>query len=117
MKYVWEGYQLIAELDVDNEVIRQYYYEEDVNGDGGVGKLLGFTEGDDYYTVISDNVGNVTAVLNEQGEVVNRYVYSPFGELLEEEEGVELPIGFNTKIEDETGLVYYNNRYYSKQLG
>ena len=48
---------------------------------------------------------------------MNKYAYSPFGELLVEQEQVTLNIGFNTKYEDESGLTYYNNRYYSHSLG
>ena len=32
-------------------------------------------------------------------------------------EQVKLNIGFNTKYEDESGLIYYNNRYYDSELG
>ena len=48
---------------------------------------------------------------------MNTYSYSPFGELIVEQEEVKLNIGFNTKYEDESGLIYYNNRYYDSDLG
>ena len=69
------------------------------------------------YVVISDNVGNIIKVIDSQGTTMNKYAYSPFGELLVEQEQVTLNIGFNTKYEDESGLTYYNNRYYSHSLG
>ena len=69
------------------------------------------------YFVISDNIGNISSVIDNQGNTVNKYAYSPFGELIIEEEGVDLNIGFNTKYEDESGLTYYNNRYYDSELG
>ena len=46
--------KVVVELDESNQVIRECYYKEDVNGDGGVGKLLGFTERNDYYAVINN---------------------------------------------------------------
>ena len=48
---------------------------------------------------------------------MNTYTYSPFGELIVEQEEVKLNIGFNTKYEDASGLIYYNNRYYDSDLG
>ena len=48
---------------------------------------------------------------------MNTYAYSPFGELIVEQEQVKLNIGFNTKYEDESGLIHYNNRYYDSNLG
>ena len=51
------------------------------------------------------------------GNIINSYAYSPFGELIVEQEEVKLNIGFNTKYEDASGLIYYNNRYYDSDLG
>ena len=128
MKFIYNDWLLIGELDSEGTMTRQYFYSDDANGDAGVGKLLGFT---DYiggiegiiapesktYVVISDNVGNIIKVIDSQGTTMNKYAYSPFGELLVEQEQVTLNIGFNTKYEDESGLSYYNNRYYSHSLG
>ena len=58
----------------------------------------------------------IIKVIDSQGTTMNKYAYSPFGELLVEQEQVTLNIGFNTKYEDESGLTYYNNRYYSHSL-
>ena len=67
--------------------------------------------------MISDNVGNITSVIDSQRNIINSYAYSPFGELIVEQEQVKLNIGFNTKYEDDSGLIYYNNRYYDSELG
>ena len=48
---------------------------------------------------------------------MSTYIYSPFRKLIIEQEQVKLNIGFNTKYEDESGLIYYNNRYYDSELG
>ena len=56
-------------------------------------------------------------MIDKQGNIINSYAYSPFGELIVEQEQVKLNIGFNTKYEDESGLIYYNNRYYDSDLG
>ena len=56
-------------------------------------------------------------MIDKQGNIINSYAYSSFGELIVEQEQVKLNIGFNTKYEDESGLIYYNNRYYDSNLG
>ena len=55
-------------------------------------------------------------MMDSRGNIINSYAYSPFGELIVEQEEVKLNIGFNTKYEDESGLIYYNNRYYDSDL-
>ena len=127
-KFIYNNWLLIAETDANGSVTREYSYSDDANGDAGVGKLIKFT---DYtsitggllsaesknYFVINDNVGNITSVIDSQGNIINSYAYSPFGELIVEQEQVKLNIGFNTKYEDESGLIHYNNRYYDSNLG
>ena len=56
-------------------------------------------------------------MIDKQGNTINSYAYSSFGELIVEQEQVKLNIGFNTKYEDASGLIYYNNRYYDSDLG
>ncbi|MBK1884708.1 RHS repeat-associated core domain-containing protein, partial [Luteolibacter pohnpeiensis] len=51
------------------------------------------------------------------GQVVARQEYDPFGDKIIHE-GIDLPIGFSTKYQDEeTGLLYYGYRYYDPQTG
>ena len=127
-KFIYNNWLLIAETDANGNVTREYSYSDDANGDAGVGKLIKFTDYTDKtggllsaesknYFVINDNVGNITSVIDREGNIINSYAYSPFGELIVEQEQVKLNIGFNTKYEDESGLIYYNNRYYDSELG
>ena len=127
-KLIYNNWLLIAETDANGSVTREYFYSDDANGDAGVGKLIRFIDYTDKtggllsaesknYFVINDNVGNITSVIDKQGNIINSYAYSPFGELIVEQEQVKLNIGFNTKYEDESGLIYYNHRYYDSDLG
>ncbi|MBK1884785.1 RHS repeat-associated core domain-containing protein, partial [Luteolibacter pohnpeiensis] len=51
------------------------------------------------------------------GQVVARQEYDPFGDKIIHE-GIDLPIGFSTKYQDEeTGLLYYGYRYYDPVTG
>ena len=68
----------------------------------------------EYY--VTDGNKNVIEMRNVSGAVTTSYSYDPFGNL-------PLPMednyfGFSSEYYDgETGLVYYNYRYYSPQLG
>jgi RHS repeat-associated protein len=91
---------------------------------GGVGGLLMLTAHASPNTncfVSYDGNGNVTALLDSAGGgALARYEYSPFGELLRATGPLAIanPFRFSTKFwDDETGLLYYNYRYYSPLVG
>ena len=76
-------------------------------------------DGNTYYYVTDGNK-NVTGLLDQAGTRVAEYVYGPFGLLLSAEgELADVnPFRFSSEYaDDETGLIYYNYRYYSPQLG
>ena len=69
---------------------------------------------------ITDGNKNVTALLDASGNRVAEYVYGPFGQTVSAT-GSMAPINpfrFSSEFhDDETGLVYYNYRYYNPNLG
>ena len=69
-----------------------------------------------YY--IADGNKNIIALKDSSGADVSTYAYTPFGSLENPVDGDENPFRFSSEYaDDETGLVYYNYRYYSPQLG
>jgi RHS repeat-associated protein len=136
--YYYEDWNLVAELiqdhsqthdplNPDDSTVRKYFWGLDVaglrsgwpgnrQGAGGIGGLLAILDDDKVLLPIADHVGNIRTVLDAQtGEVVARYDYSPFGELIAESgpEADRCPFRFNSRYEDsETGLLCYNYRYY-----
>ena len=69
-----------------------------------------------YY--IADGNKNIIALKDSSGADVSTYAYTPFGSLENPADGDENPFRFSSEYaDDETGLVYYNYRYYSPQLG
>jgi len=65
-----------------------------------------------------DGNKNIVGLVDEAGALVNSYEYSPFGALATNEEIVENPFKFSSEYHDEqTGLVYYNYRYYNPENG
>ena len=54
---------------------------------------------------------------DSSGADVSTYAYTPFGTLENSVDGDENPFRFSSEYhDDETGLVYYNYRYYSPEL-
>jgi len=71
-----------------------------------------------YYQ--TDALGSVTGLVNSSNQLVNRYQYTPWGELEtgESKYATYDPLGFTARErDDETRLYYYRARYYDPQLG
>ena len=137
VRFVHDGYQMIAELDhtfatgtglEGSRVNRTFLWGPDVSGTmsgaGGVGGLLSTTYQGVTYQVCSDANGNVTGLVPTSGPgagtLVARFDYDPFGNRITNTgPDVELcPFGFSTKYTDsETGIVNYELRDYSPMLG
>ncbi|MBU0706222.1 hypothetical protein KJ807_03335 [Patescibacteria group bacterium] len=73
------------------------------------------------YYFLNDHLGSVDAVLDEQGNVVERRDYLPYGQerfVHEELNAPDTEQGFTGKeLDSETGLNYYGARYYDPITG
>ena len=116
-KYVYDGYKLVELYDNDTLLASFTWQPESVGGlDVPVSMVY---EGDTYYYVTDGNK-NVTALLDAAGFRVAGYTYGPFGQVLSMDGALAEvnPFRFSSEFhDDETGLVYYNYRYYSPSLG
>lgn len=129
-RYLYDGWSLIAEFSVNGGTLtlaRSYTWGLDVACSlldaGGVGALLqirDYSIGKDYFPSYDGN-GNIAGLFDaDAGNIVAAYEYSPYGEVLRCEGmyAKENPFRFSTKFtDDETGLVYYGQRYYSPSQG
>jgi len=128
-KFVYDGWNLIAEVDGGNNILRSYSWGQDLSGDlesaGGIGGLWFIQDHipvtDTYHFLAYDGNGNITGIINATDQSVSaRYEYSPFGELIRASGPLAQanPFRFSTKYWDqESDLVYYGFRYYSPSLG
>jgi RHS repeat-associated protein len=124
-KFVYDGWNPIAELDASGALLRSYVWGQDISttlhGAGGVGGLLLISQGGNNYAVGYDGTENVTTLVKtSDGTVAASYEYDPFGNTLKSlgAYAATNPIAFSTKYLDrETGLIYYGYRYYSPQTG
>ena len=116
-KYIYDGYKLVELYDNDTLLMSFTWQPESV---GGLDVPISMAyEGNTYYYVIDGNK-NVTALLDLAGNRVANYTYGPFGQVLSMDGSLaEInPFRFSSEFhDDETGLVYYNYRYYSPSLG
>ncbi|MBU1017762.1 LysM peptidoglycan-binding domain-containing protein [Patescibacteria group bacterium] len=70
------------------------------------------------YYYLSDHLGGVDAVLDEEGNVVERRDYLPYGGERMTEGSADEDYGFTGKeLDKETGLYYYGARYYDPVIG
>lgn len=133
--FLYEGWNLIAEMDVNAAVprlARSYEWGPAIDGVGGTGGLLLIRDhlvpaangppASQSYAPTYDGNGNITELVNlTTGQVDARYEYGPFGEALRVEGRAiaeKNPFRWATKYFDtESGLSYYGHRYYSADLG
>jgi RHS repeat-associated protein len=67
-----------------------------------------------YYHYASDEMGSITHIVDEEGEIRNCYEYDAFGNFVVQEETVKNRFGFTGEIRDAlTGQYYLRARFYN----
>src|SRR5947209_758899 len=126
-KFLYDDWNLIAEVNNTNSVIRSYSWGLDlsgtVQGAGGVGGLLTLTvvTNSANYSVGYDGNGNVASIVSAaNGAMSANYEYGPFGETIRAEGPAANPnpCRFSTKFtDDECDFLYFGYRYYNPSGG
>jgi RHS repeat-associated protein len=125
-RYLYDGFNIIAETDTSNNLQRTFTWGLDLAGSfttsDGVGALLQIDDiaAGKVLSAIYDGNGNVASLVNASGNLEAIYEYDPSGNLLrcEGTYAKNNPFRFSTKWQDdETGLINYGVRYYSSCLG
>jgi RHS repeat-associated protein len=127
-RYVWDGYNIAAEIVVDEVTpstnVTYYTWGLDLSGTlqgaGGVGGLLAVVRSDGTFFPCYDANGNITEYVDGSGEIRAHYEYSPFGETIAQSGDLAdtFTHRFSTKPFDaETSLVMYQLRPYAPGLG
>jgi RHS repeat-associated protein len=129
-RWLYEGWNPVAELNGAGTLVREYVWGSDLSGSwqgaGGFGGLLWVIAPptgpniNAHYAAYDGN-GNVMGVVNGTDRTWSaRYEYGPFGEVVRATGTMAAanPFRWSTKIQDEdTGLNYYGYRYYSAGVG
>jgi RHS repeat-associated protein len=116
LRFVYDGYKLIEILDGlnSNSVLQKIVW----NGETPF-SITDTASSITYYYVLDANK-NVSDMIDTSGTVRAHYEYSPFGKIIAQsgDKADENPIRFSSEyFDEELGLVYYNFRYYSPELG
>ena len=123
VRYVWVGMLVMQERDGNNAVKVTYTRGPDLSGTmegaGGIGGLLARTDAYSNTFYYGDGAGNITALIDSSGNVMARFRYDSFGNLLSES-GPLADVNsyrFSSKeYHERSGLYYYDYRYYSPNL-
>ncbi|HOJ77411.1 MAG TPA: RHS repeat-associated core domain-containing protein [Bacillota bacterium] len=114
--YVFEGTEPIYEKRLSDGRIKSYVY--------AFGKHLARVDGNigdpnaKVYYYHTDHLGSIKAVSDEAGKVVYQSDYHAFGTQFAKDGEFDETHGFNGKeFDEDTGLYYYNARWYDAELG
>jgi RHS repeat-associated protein len=126
-RFLYDGWNLLAELDADGKPIRTYLprARTKVSGtaESASGGVLAVFDGEDHaHFTLQDGMGNVIGwMAADPARPSAQYRYGTFGEPLGlggPEAARHNPIRFASQYSDpETGLVYFGHRYYQPSLG
>ena len=121
LSFVYDGYKLIEERNAldSNVAVRKYVWQPEALG-RDVPLTVYDAATDKTYYYHTDANKNVTELSDEAGNVVAHYEYSPFSSLTKVtgDYAGSNPFRFSSEyFDEETGLVYYNYRYYTPELG
>ena len=121
--FVYDGPQVVQELD-NGELERTFVYGEFIDSPIA---LYQENTGEIYF-YIRDRRANIIGLVDVNGNVVEKYEYTPFGQMtiydadgmmiFDNESAIGNPYGFTGRRWDpESELWYYRNRMYSDYLG
>lgn len=123
--YIYDGNVVIQERDVNNLPTVTYSRGKDLSGSlegaGGIGGLLSWTDNDAQQTAFyhADGNGNVTMLINTSQAVVAKYLYDAFGNTLSLAGSLvyaNLYRYSSKEAHQNSGLIYYLYRYYDPNL-
>ncbi len=126
LKFLYDGWNLVAELDANRAVVRSYLWGTDLSstfeGAGGVGGLLAVnvaTNG--VHFPAYDGNGNIAGLVSAaSGAITARFEYGPFAEPIRVSGPIAkaVPLRLSTKyLDGDTGQYYYGYRYYDPSTG
>ncbi|MFE9889078.1 RHS repeat-associated core domain-containing protein [Streptomyces scopuliridis] len=83
----------------------------------GLDEYLTRTESGRTQIYLTDALGTVVGLADQDGTVATRYTYDPYGQPTASGAESGNPYSFTGRESDGTGLLYYRNRYYDPETG
>ncbi|MRR31996.1 RHS repeat-associated core domain-containing protein, partial [bacterium] len=122
-RYVYLGRLVIQERNVGNTPTATYTRGLDLSatwdGAGGIGGLLARTDLNGAAFYHNDGAGNITSLINSQGQIQARYIYDPFGNLVSKRgplADANLYRFSSKEHHPHSRLYYYGFRFYEPNL-
>lgn len=111
-RYIYDANgNLLAEADGTNAITRYYIH--------GNGLLAMVTSGNQPYCYHFDATGHTVAMTDAGANVVNRYAYTPFGAISNQQETISQPFKYVGKygvMSEPNGFYYMWARYYDSSI-
>ncbi len=130
IRYVYDGLLPVEEIEWAGTAIgtpvavRQLTRGTDLSGSlegaGGIGGLLAYSNGTTRAWYFADGNGNVANLFKSDNNVAAAYVYDPFGRRLSATGSLALSNTYQWSSKEHhepSGLVYYLYRYYNPETG
>jgi len=116
VKFVYAGDQIVAEYDASDNLLRKYIYGPGIDEPVCMIEESGGYEGTYYYHY--DALGSVVMLTDEEGNAVQFYDYSVYGQVSAWDENHPNRFMFTGReFDKDTGLYYYRARYYHPEIG
>ncbi|OHB79807.1 MAG: hypothetical protein A2Z25_07690 [Planctomycetes bacterium RBG_16_55_9] len=114
-RYVYDSDHVIAEYDGNNNLLRKYIYglctDEPIC-------MIEVADSNSVYYYHFDALGSVVALSDSNGDTVQTYEYSVYGEVAVEDANHTNPYMFaGVRYDIEIGLYYNRARYYNSFMG
>ena len=111
-RYFYDGQNILYELDGSNTILARY-----THGPGIDEPLIMERDGANYY-YHADGLGSITHITDAAGNIVQRYEYSAYGEIVTQDGNLSNLYTYTSREYDpESGLYYYRARYYDAEIG
>jgi len=114
-RFIYDGPHVIAEYDGNNNLLRKYVYGPHIDK---LVSMIEVTDSNATYYYHYDALGSVVALSDADGDTVQTYEYSVFGEVAVEDANHPNPYMFAGRRYDiEIGLYYNRARYFNPFIG
>jgi RHS repeat-associated protein len=112
-KYLYDEQDILAEYDGDDQLVSRYVHGK------GIDELISLTRAGQTYFYHTDALGSVIAITDAAGDVVQRYEYDSFGNIVSllDPDFIQPFTYTGREYDPESGLYYYRARYYDAEMG